>query len=645
VHGKPLTSLSAFVLDAQDSHALAAIRSLGRQGARVTAVSPKPDPMGAQSRWCHQTLRSPHPATEPDAFADWLLTTLERRRPDALLFFGEASANAVAQHGDAIRALTGCLVPAHDTFLTADRKDRVTRLAAGLGLPVPATHDLDPGLDVAALRDRLAFPVVVKAVSGSGGHQVRFVRTADRFLEAVRQVAGPGAAGGATRGLVQEYVDGVGYGFTALAERGSVVAAFMHRRLAEHDIARGARLAHAATGAVSVDEPELRASGVALLRALAWDGMAMVEFRRSRRDGRFYLMEVNPRFPGSLDLAIAAGVDFPALYVQRAVGRPVTGPERYPIGLRYRWILSKGVGEAVEDPLGYARGVASVLRPDTRCDVRLDDARPHVVQVREAAWWLRHSVHDSAAAGALRRAARASHAGLARGRAGLAQRRVHVPVAFSGVILAAMHGFTYPGGEHRLDLAWEGVCLLLGLLGLALRVATVGFSARDAAAGDAGAAPALDTTGMYSVMQHPDRFGTLLMWLAVALFPRRWWLPELAIVAFWLHSAPVLRAEERALRRRFGMDYVAWAAQTPRFLPRWSRWQRPRAGFSFDRVLRGEPTALFVLVSCFTFLETVGELNITRHFEVDVEWAGIFAATVVAYATLFVLRQRRVARP
>jgi predicted ATP-grasp superfamily ATP-dependent carboligase len=41
----------------------------------------------------------------------------------------------------------------------------------------------------------------------------------------------------------------------------------------------------------------------------------MVEFKRDRATGIHYLMEVNGRLWGSLQLAIDAGVDFPALIV------------------------------------------------------------------------------------------------------------------------------------------------------------------------------------------------------------------------------------------------------------------------------------------------------------------------------------------
>jgi protein-S-isoprenylcysteine O-methyltransferase Ste14 len=346
-------------------------------------------------------------------------------------------------------------------------------------------------------------------------------------------------------------------------------------------------------------------------------------------------MEVNPRFPGSLGLAIAAGVDFPSLYVQRAVGRPVTGPAGYRVGLRYRWLLSKGVVEAVEDPLGYLRSVASVVRNDTRCDVSPRDWRPHIVQLREAAWWLRQYLNGSPPSKAFGRIP--WREGLARSRAWLCRRRSYVPFVLFSAILAAMHGFTYPRGDHRFDLAWEAVCLFLGLLGLAVRVVTVGFDAPGTAQ-RADASPT--ATGMYAVMQHPYYFGTLLMWFGIAAFPRKWWLVAPTIAAFWLYYEARIRAEEQEQRRRLGFAYPGWAAATPRLWPRLSLWKRPRTGFDLGRVLGQEHTALFGLVATLTFLEIIADLNITSHITIDPLWGGLFASTTLVYASLSILKQR-----
>jgi predicted ATP-grasp superfamily ATP-dependent carboligase len=243
---------------------------------------------------------------------------------------------------------------------------------------------------------------VVKGVYSSGSQQVGIARDATELEREVRRIAALREEASLPLPIVQEYVPGRGYGLTALMRRGQPVATFMHRRLAEHDVSRGTHFAHAATGAESVEEAELRDSGLELLKGLCWDGMAMVEFRRDLRDGRFRLMEINPRFVGTLDLALAAGVDFPWLYVQLAAGRPVAGPNRYRVGLKYRWLLSKNVALAFEHPVSYWFGVLSTWRFDTKCDLSLRDPKPHWTHLRDAAWWVREHLRGSQPAPAIR---------------------------------------------------------------------------------------------------------------------------------------------------------------------------------------------------------------------------------------------------
>lgn len=383
----PAAALRALVLDGQYCHALAAIRSLGRHGAVVTVASHKPRAMGFASRHCAQALSAPSPITEPGRYTGWLLETLQRGRYDAVLCFEEATADLLNRHRDRVQRLTGCPTPSRDIFLAAGRKDRVARLARQLGVPVPATHELESLAEIPALVRRLQFPVIVKGVHSSGSQQVELVRDPAALVPVVERVAALRQDRSLPLPIVQEFIDGQGYGLTALVRRGEPVAVFMHRRLAEHDIAHGVRLAHGAPGAQSVDEPEMRQSGLAVLQALCWDGMAMVEFRRRARDGRFYLIEVNPRFVGSLELAVACGIDFPWLYAQMAAGRPVVGPNRYRVGLRYRWLVSKNVAEAFENPLRYLGGALSTLLPNTRSDISWRDPRPHWSQLRNALWW------------------------------------------------------------------------------------------------------------------------------------------------------------------------------------------------------------------------------------------------------------------
>jgi len=77
---------------------------------------------------------------------------------------------------------------------------------------------------------------------------------------------------------------------------------------------------------------------VQLLRKLGWWGVAMVEFRVDDSIGCPYLMEINGRFWGSLQLAIDAGVNFPRLLLDLALGKPIEC-RPYKVGVISRWWL------------------------------------------------------------------------------------------------------------------------------------------------------------------------------------------------------------------------------------------------------------------------------------------------------------------
>ena len=85
--------------------------------------------------------------------------------------------------------------------------------------------------------------------------------------------------------------------------------------------------------------PGSRASQRGALRALRWHGLAMLEFRRRTPDGRAAVPEINPRLWGSLQLAVDAGVDFPAAWLAMLRGEPHSRSYAAHLGVRSRWLL------------------------------------------------------------------------------------------------------------------------------------------------------------------------------------------------------------------------------------------------------------------------------------------------------------------
>ena len=88
-----------------------------------------------------------------------------------------------------------------------------------------------------------------------------------------------------------------------------------------------------------VEHPKVMEVGLSLLKSLNWVGVAMVEFKVDPRDRIPKLMEINPRFWGSLQLAIVSGVDFPYLILKMAQQENFEPVLHYPLGRRCRWLL------------------------------------------------------------------------------------------------------------------------------------------------------------------------------------------------------------------------------------------------------------------------------------------------------------------
>jgi len=193
--------------------------------------------------------------------------------------------------------------------------------------------------------------------------------------------------------ILQERIDGPGLGVFACYRGGRPIAWFSHRRLREKPPWGGVSVL-CESAPVPADA---RRYATQLLEDLQWDGVAMVEFKQDARDGTPMLMEINPRFWGSLQLAIDAGVDFPVLLVEGGGDEPPA----YRTGVRSRWfwgdvdalLLRLTAGRQAPPALDGDGKLRAALRwlalwqPGQRYDnPTLDDVRPWLFETRQ---WLR----------------------------------------------------------------------------------------------------------------------------------------------------------------------------------------------------------------------------------------------------------------
>lgn len=350
------------------------------------------------SHYATSEVLLPDPLEGTDRYSRAVAHVVAERGAGVLLPITEGSTLALLERRDlfpAVRIPTAGL----ETFRRAADKALVLALAPSVGIATPSQWTVS-GADGIPDIPPEQYPVVIKpsrSVIGPDGSRrkvgVAYAESAD---ELGRKIAGLGPDAGPL--LIQTRIQGPGLGIFILRWGGEVLATFAHRRIREKPPSGGVSVLSESIAAPS----DLMAKSTALLAALDWNGVAMVEYKQDSRTGQPYLMEINPRFWGSLQLAIDAGIDFPRYLVNVALGREIDPAPRWQVGLRSRWrwgeidhLLtrlrrSRRELDLPADAPGVIRTAISVLapwRPRTRSEVfRWSDPVP---SFRETAAWIR----------------------------------------------------------------------------------------------------------------------------------------------------------------------------------------------------------------------------------------------------------------
>ncbi len=323
------------------------VRSLGRKGVQVTVGERTFLNTSFFSKYCTQRLIYPSPRLAPSQFVEFFLREIKKNHYDCLFPMEEEPLLLLATYHSEISRYTYLLSPDVKKIEFVRDKSNLMQFAEKIGIPIPKTVSTDPFRE--PLRDRgekgeigmegeggssssVPFPAVIKPRVSSGSLGIVYVKKKEDLLPSYRRVHERFPSP-----IIQEWIpDGGGvYGFSALYDEASrVKAAFIHRKLRMYPVQGGP-----STLGEGVEHPRLLEMGLSLFNALNWVGVGMAEFKVDPRDGTPKLMEINPRFWGSLQLAVSSGVDFPYLILKMAKRERFEPILHYAVGKRFRWFL------------------------------------------------------------------------------------------------------------------------------------------------------------------------------------------------------------------------------------------------------------------------------------------------------------------
>jgi len=266
--------------------------------------------------------------------------------------------------------------PSFDNYNTAQRKDRSAALARKVGVPVPETTRITSRDELEELFLQFRKPVVVKGIRSISSNNVRYASSIEELVKCYEELSAIEAADESTdsRPILQEYIAGPTYDANALAQDGEVKVVVPHVKFREWPSTGGVT-----SRAMTIDEPRLVEYSTRMMEALNWHGEAGLEWKYHEERNEFYFIEMNPRFEGSLDIAVKAGVNLPRLLMKVMEGKKVPDDITFRPNTHYRWIFRDDFKFFLHHPYGLGRLLWETIDPRVHGEVTLDD--PGVLKV------------------------------------------------------------------------------------------------------------------------------------------------------------------------------------------------------------------------------------------------------------------------
>jgi len=122
--------------------------------------------------------------------------------------------------------------------------------------------------------------------------------------------------------LIQEYIEGEDIDCSVLCKDGKILANTIQKGLS-----RNAKAYKPAEIIEFVHHSEVFETATKLMSSLQWNGIAHIDMRIRKFDGAVQIIEMNPRFWGSIEGSLYVGVNFPYLTCLASLGEEFSKPE------------------------------------------------------------------------------------------------------------------------------------------------------------------------------------------------------------------------------------------------------------------------------------------------------------------------------
>jgi D-aspartate ligase len=262
-------------------------------------------------------------------------TEIEKNKIDIVMPIFEIGIRRIIKNKASL-AQSALLVPLPDleTFTTVINKWKLACYCENNKIPVPKSFLYTPGEVISASTfEGIKFPVIIKPLEGfGGGIGIEIFKNIEDLLKHLREKADQLI-------IVQNFIKGYDIDCSILAKDGKILA-----HTIQQGYIAGASPFMPQIGLEFVNNPVLFGVVEKLITSLKWDGVAHLDLRYDEEVNEYKIIELNPRFWGSLDASYLMGINFPYLLTLVTLGYNIN-----PITYKYEKYLSlKGLSRTLK---------------------------------------------------------------------------------------------------------------------------------------------------------------------------------------------------------------------------------------------------------------------------------------------------------
>ena len=248
---------------------------------------------------------------------DIILETAKKVKADIVLPVRQASIRLIAENIDEVTRVvkTPPLSPL-ELIDSVANKWLFSKILQEHSIPSPQTTFYDPESLTEQDISHFSFPVLAKPRDGKGGTGIVMVKDSSELLNLSK------TAEYADNFVIQEFIKGYDITCSIFSKNGEILAYTIQK-----GVIPGNKPFEPNMGIEFIKQDQVLAVIQKLIRSLNWSGVACFDLRLDLRDNEPKVLEMNPRYWGSLLGSLAAGVNFPYLACLTGLNIPFPTPE------------------------------------------------------------------------------------------------------------------------------------------------------------------------------------------------------------------------------------------------------------------------------------------------------------------------------